>query len=223
MKIIANFRKAWKNPLKRWGILLGGASLLVTVTVGGLTATCSPVFCTKMCHAMSDVATTWEKSSHSSIPCLSCHVEPGLLALIKDKIKAMPGVWKNAFDSYHKPINPESEVSKHITDEICAQCHSENRKETPREGLYFSHKIHRKLKVTCAECHNRVAHMDKVHENHLTGGWCMEKCHNGKALPHKCTLCHTEDFLEKNKGKKPHEFRESLSERSEEKSESEKE
>jgi len=221
MSIVGNVRKALKNPLKRWGILLGIASVLIAVVVGGLTATCSPFFCTKMCHAMSDVASTWEKSSHSSIPCLSCHVEPGILPLIKDKIKAMPGVWKNALNSYHKPINPESEVSEEITDEICEQCHSLNRKATPNEGLIFDHDAHFKLEVTCAECHNRVAHLDKEHENHLTGEWCLEKCHNSRALAHKCTLCHTQQYLDKNKGEKPHQFGELREESAEEKGETE--
>lgn len=201
MKIISNLRQTMKNRYKRWGILLGVATVLVAFIASALAATCSPVFCTDVCHSMKDVAVSWKKSSHSETPCLSCHVEPGIVALFKDKIKAMPGVWKNALNSYEKPINPESAVAHHIPDEICEQCHSHNRKETPREGLKFSHKAHAKLDATCAECHNRVAHEDKVHKDNMSMEWCFEECHLSKALSQKCTLCHTEDFLEKNKDK----------------------
>ncbi len=194
-------REIWQNPLQRLALLSGLIIIVVVFFISFLSITCSPTFCTTVCHSMKKIGEAWKKSSHSEIPCLSCHVEPGFFNLIKDKILVYKEPILEITGRYEKPINKESELSKELKDEICIQCHSENRNYTPSNGIKINHEAHQKIHLNCARCHNRVGHATKDHENHLKEKWCIKECHKSKALSLKCSVCHTDEFIEKNKDK----------------------
>ncbi len=174
-------------------LIIGGA--------GGIAFTCRPQFCS-YCHEMKPQIDSWKVSTHRNVNCIACHVEPGLVALLKDKLTVAPkSLFLKITGNYEKPINEESKLSEHMSNESCLQCHPMAREVTPSPGLIISHEAHKKINMKCAQCHNRVAHNIKGYENHLSEEYCFT-CHNGVALKNNCELCHTSSFLAKNKNKR---------------------
>lgn len=166
---------------------------------GGIAFTCRPQFCS-YCHEMAPQYKSWQASTHRNVNCISCHVEPGLYNLIKDKMTTgMRSLVLKITGNYPKPINKNSHLAEKMKDDVCDQCHT-IQKITPSRGLKMSHEDHLKTKLTCSTCHNRVAHNIKGYKNHMSMEFCLE-CHNGRVLGNECTLCHTDEFLKGQKKK----------------------
>lgn len=178
-------------------IILAVSAILI---IGGAGAWYSfqPSFCNR-CHEMKKDFSTWEASAHRNINCLSCHVEPGLVHLFIDKIKASKSLYYHLTGRYEKPINKENELASEISSESCLQCHTLERQMSYSSGLKMNHAAHMKIRMRCSECHNRVAHELSSYQNLATMGSCQERCHNGKALSNDCSLCHIQSFLRKAK------------------------
>ncbi len=191
-------RRAFVLVISRNVFLLSAlAFFLVLGFVGGIAYTCRPQFCS-FCHEMEADIRAWKESNHRNVNCISCHVEPGLIALLKDKMTVAPkSLILKITGNYEKPINKESKLAKDISDESCLQCHT-LKNITPSQGLKIDHEAHSKLGMNCTKCHNRVAHEIKGYENFLTEESCFS-CHNGKVLKNDCIICHTEGFLQKKK------------------------
>lgn len=182
---------------RRAFILLVSFIIALLGAAGGIAFTCRPQFCS-YCHEMKQHYKSWQASTHRNVNCISCHVEPGLYNLIKDKMtNGVKSLVLKMTGNYEKPINADSSVAKEIENEVCDQCHTAQ-KLTPSRGIIMDHEAHLKTKLTCAECHNRIAHEIKGYESHLKEEFCLE-CHNGRVLSYECSLCHTPEFLEKNK------------------------
>jgi nitrate/TMAO reductase-like tetraheme cytochrome c subunit len=169
--------------------------LLLLILAGGagvIAFSSRPAFCST-CHLMDKDINAWEKSTHQNVNCIKCHVEPGLIPLIKDKIMAVKHPVTLIFGNIEEPINKESEVAEKMHDESCLHCHP-LRKVKKYDGIIMNHEAHFE-KVKCSVCHNRVAHPLKGYKNHLSMNFCFT-CHNGRALRDDCTLCHTEKFVQ---------------------------
>lgn len=139
-------------------ILVGGSLLLILLAVvGGISQTMSPEFC-KLCHkTMTPEYVTWQNSSHSQIACVDCHMEPGLINLVKEKIKATGHLKEYITGSYEEnwPIKMKHELPSHL----CEQCHSvSNRNFTLSGDLKIPHERHGEKGVDCVQCHSGVAH-----------------------------------------------------------------
>lgn len=160
-------------------------------------------FC-NVCHSMKGEYKSWEKSSHSKIQCLACHLPEGggAAMLAWDHVKSGKLVVAEFITGYEKPINPKSEVSKHIENEQCERCHSpETRNFSPSPGLMMTQKKHYRhveIGLHCTTCHNRITHSamdtdsdikyDKGHEgeefkyvNYMDMKYGCRRCHNFKS------------------------------------------
>jgi cytochrome c nitrite reductase small subunit len=158
--VIYKIRESLRRP--RTHFILG--SILVAmlfITAAGISVTSNPRFCI-VCHDMQPEYNAWKKSSHSQITCYACHVKPGLVNLIEDKVfVGLPTVVSEITNNYHSPINKGSKVSVEMSNESCLVCHDEiKRKITPSAGLKMNHKPHLQRGIKCTVCHNRVAHRD---------------------------------------------------------------
>ncbi len=200
MGILKFLRKPdFKNPkTKIITVLYAGLVMvfLVLLITGGIAATCLPGFC-GFCHEMDKDVQSWQHSSHAKVNCIACHVEPGLIHLLKDKVMAVKSMYYTITSAYHgKTINAESELSHEVSAENCERCHSlENRKLTPSNGIIMNHEVHMEEEINCAQCHNRVAHVNLAnYENHLEMEYCMHTCHNDEVAPRDCSKCHPENF-----------------------------
>ena len=146
-----------EDKLKLFILISGTLLFLLVATVGGISLTMSPDFC-KICHnAMQPEYFTWKYSSHSAIACVDCHMEPGVVNIIKEKIMAMGHLKDYITASYehHLPIKMKHELPSHL----CEQCHSvETRNFTLSGDLIVPHQLHGEKGVSCVKCHSGVAH-----------------------------------------------------------------
>ena len=139
-------------------ILLSGVILVFgIVAAGGLAYTMRSEFCSS-CHEMNPEYKTWQASAHSNIGCVDCHIEPGPINLMKDKIGAMVQVYKHVTVSYDSPIEYPVEHKGMIKNEQCKKCHSTNRQYSPSGDIIVPHDRHIAKGIKCVQCHAGVAH-----------------------------------------------------------------
>ncbi len=153
-------------------------------------------FCA-LCHEQKAQVDSWKVSTHRKVNCIACHVDPGLVNLLKDKLLASKSLYHHLFGGFEKPINKESKLSLRMSSESCLSCHR-LKGEVVSLGIIMNHKAHENVNFKCPFCHNRVAHQIKGYEKRLTMEYCLT-CHTGNPISNRCTLCHTPSFLEKNK------------------------
>jgi cytochrome c nitrite reductase small subunit len=180
---------------------IGAFSFLILFSAIAILFTSRPNFCA-ICHEQDAQVKSWENSIHRKVNCISCHIEPGLIPLLKDKIFAVKSVYFHFFGGYETPINNESKLSLHMTKESCMRCHMATGKRVYKNSFIMDHKKHVDVaELECPVCHNRVAHEIEGYEDRLSMEYCLT-CHDGKTLRNDCEFCHTSGFLEKNKEKK---------------------
>ncbi len=208
---LAGFRDPVRRPrLLVWcGVALIGVIGLVVVALG---VTSSFWFCANGCHAVQDdTILAYQNSSHDQVSCMACHmpVNSDPVTFLLHKATALGELYMTATGSYELPLNAESELSgeeREMPEDRCTQCHSKNRLVTPSEGILIDHEVHEKNHVTCAMCHNRVAHNEdgikltlkgnRKHEDFMKMDGCF-RCHTlkkGGKAPGDCTACHTPGF-----------------------------
>jgi len=134
-------------------IVLGGLLGLVLITGVALKVTSTPQFCSS-CHEMSPEYSTWHESSHSKIACVTCHIEPGAVSLVKHKISSLNQLFLHLTGKVPDTIvMPEP-----IKNEVCEQCHSTVRKVTASGDIIIPHDKHLAQGIACVACHAGVAH-----------------------------------------------------------------
>lgn len=215
--LLAGFRDPVTRPrFIIWtGVVLIGLAAFVAIA---LAASSSRLFCAQVCHKVQDDAIiAYEKSSHSEISCLACHmpVNSDPFTFLLHKVEAgVSGGINTVGNTYETPLNEGSKLSlekKYFSDPQCTQCHSKNRKITPSAGIVIDHEAHTAKGITCTTCHNRIAHNEqgwdltlktvegkpsKKHPDYMNMMWCY-RCHDlegKKTAPGACATCHTPDF-----------------------------
>jgi len=156
------------------------------------------------CHEMKPEVTTWQVSSHSKVPCETCH-----------EVDIDDYQDKHRNESYSLPIK----ISQKIGDATCKECHvMENRLVTPSGDLIIPHAKHAEMGVPCAACHSGVVHGD-LNKRKITvkeeyselenwtlataeevaiaayrqpGMWTCLNCHKSFKLTTECAACHQE-------------------------------
>lgn len=158
----------FKNPISRpraiiWtGVILVALCLSMVVVVGFTSTTW---FCSNMCHITEDDAVSaWERSSHSEVSCISCHMPPGAdpITFLMHKAAVLPELPMVVFKTFEMPHNARSHVALDPTImpvAQCTQCHDlSKRAVTTSPGIIINHKAHDDANLTCTICHNRIAH-----------------------------------------------------------------
>lgn len=80
-------------------------------------------FCTTVCHeVMSPEAVAYERSPHSNVHCVSCHIGPGAEWFVQAKISGLRQVYAVFTDSYNRPIESPVENLRPARD-TCEMCH----------------------------------------------------------------------------------------------------
>ena len=108
------------------GALLGLLFLLSLLAVTGYRAydfSDSVRFCGLVCHfVMKPEYTAYQHSSHARVPCVSCHIGPGVNWFVRSKITGAYQVYATAFNKYPRPIETPVK-SLRPAQETCEQCH----------------------------------------------------------------------------------------------------
>lgn len=163
-RIIETFR----NPATRarayiwtglWTVV-GGVTFFAIIAM-----TSSYWFCTEVCHAAHDDNTlSYQLSAHSKVSCLACHMPAGAdpVTFMLHKAVALKEVPMTIFAYYEIPLNKGSHLAlnpDHMGSIQCTQCHDLSVREvTPSAAMIIDHKAHSDANISCAMCHNRVAH-----------------------------------------------------------------
>ncbi len=134
-----------KSRVKKYGELagateIGGDALLKKATIVGAVTfvfalgfgafsyeayhyTDSNEFCAHVCHkVMIPEAIAYERSPHSKVKCVSCHIGPGAEWFVQAKISGIRQVFAVMTDSYHRPIASPVENLRPARD-TCEVCH----------------------------------------------------------------------------------------------------
>jgi hypothetical protein len=219
--------KAFKDPASRpryiiWALVALLVIAGVMIPVLGVTST--RWFCSEGCHKVQDdTIIGYQRSAHSEISCMACHmpVAANPAIFLVHKAKALGELVKTVTNDYELPLNPESEYALTMSEDHCTQCHNlKTRKVTTSPGIKINHQIHQDDKVYCPICHNRTAHVEDFpltlknpdgspshkHEDFMKMTACF-RCHSqadsgvasgtpaAKKLPTgKCEACHTPEF-----------------------------
>jgi len=180
----------WLKILLPVGVL---AIILLSVgTVGFVQVSSTPGFC-KSCHNMRPYYQSWLTSSHRTVPCIQCHIAPGVKAEAMTKIQAANMVVK--YFTGTAGTRPWAEIE----DASClrAGCHSERLISgiVEYKGVRFDHTVHlgelrRGIQLRCTGCHSQI-----VQGSHIavTEETCF-LCHFRNRPPGDpvagCTGCH---------------------------------
>lgn len=182
--------------LIRIGLFCVTVPLVLLISTSAFAYTLSPGFCLTFCHSIHPESNeAWENSTHPKANCISCHVKPGFLNLIKDHTALVIRVGLATLtDNYEKPVNKNSHLADEMWNESCEICHS-LRKVTPSPTYRINHKVHLKKGVKCTQCHNRVGHPDvDAYKDFMKMEACF-RCHGQEKkakAPGGCSACHTD-------------------------------
>ena len=208
----------FKDPVRRPRyIIWTGVAVLVlaAVMIVALGVTSTFWFCSEGCHKVQDdTIVAYQRSTHSKISCMACHMPAGAnpVVFILHKAEALGELYMTVTDNFELPLNGESEVSLTMASRQCTQCHNmETRNFTPSKGIKIDHAPHAEINAACPVCHNRVAHIEDFeltlidpqsgepnhpHTDFMSMTACF-RCHGleeGAAAPGECAACHTPGF-----------------------------
>lgn len=131
--------------------------LVFIFTGGAIIVTDQPGFCNS-CHIMNTYYASWQKSSHSNVNCLDCHLQPGFSGFIKGKINGLA----QAVDCIVGRVSTKPSAT--VFDKSClrSECHdiSELSSDTiDYNDVNFSHQNHINtvvdgMGISCGTCHS---------------------------------------------------------------------
>lgn len=188
---------------KRWFKRLILALMFSFLAFGaiGLTQSPSASFVCESCHEMKPEIATWKVSGHSKIACINCHTDIGPTHFFQ---------MIHFTKKYYLPIQVKTPVSN----QVCENCHSQNRTVTPRGDLIVPHQKHEEQGLDCTTCHIGVAHGGIAERQETIDGefnrwddvtgrqnmsWqyktmnmteCLN-CHKDRNGPQDCEACHS--------------------------------
>lgn len=206
---------AFADPVRRpRAIILLGTTLLVIFAFYGVSMmlTSTQWFCNDACHNVhADNEKTFYAGSHSQVSCMACHYRPNMdpARFAIDRIDKLLDLYPTIAGTFEMPLNEHSRLALRTPSYQCTQCHSSMREVTPSRGMLIDHQVHEKQGISCAVCHNRVAHPEKFaytlpgnahHEDFMKMRACF-RCHtltetspSTFRAPGSCSACHTADF-----------------------------
>ena len=200
---------------RRTRAILGAlaAAVVVTVLIALHVVTDATASCI-WCHG--EHGQLWAASTHKTVDCVECHVDPGIGGAVHAKLRGA----RNVFVSIARGNEVEpGEEPLPVSTENCFACHAGvlrvnemGYQDLPAnslkaDGLVMDHRVHvEKHGIDCVWCHRGTVHRDpaiagKYEFNMPLHGDCRA-CHNGEyieqfdmTLPHVedksgCTDCH---------------------------------
>lgn len=97
--------------------------VLVTVTYKGVEYMDSVQFCGLTCHSvMEPEHAAYQRSPHSRVECVDCHIGPGAGWFVKSKLSGVGQVLAVTFNTFSRPI-PTPIENLRPARETCEQCH----------------------------------------------------------------------------------------------------
>jgi hypothetical protein len=140
----------------------------------------------------------WRESTHRTVECVECHVDPGMSGMARAKIRGVRNVFVAMV--HGSEVEPGSDPLP-ISTENCFGCHrgvlrvnelgfedlpDNNLKN---DGLVMGHRIHvEKHWIDCVWCHRGIVHRDPE---------IVGKYEFNMPFHQDCDVCHTGEYFEK--------------------------
>jgi hypothetical protein len=123
----------------------------------GIEVTSQSGFCNS-CHIMNDYYASWEKSTHSDVECLKCHLQPGFTNYLVGKINGLA----QSVDCMVGRVGTQAEATVFDVSCLRSACHSVDQlleEEILFGSVKFTHKGHIQetfdgIDVSCSTCHS---------------------------------------------------------------------
>ncbi|MDE3195530.1 MAG: NapC/NirT family cytochrome c [Acidobacteriota bacterium] len=126
---IPDRRAAWR----RLGTFLGLMTFVNLVigsqaTYRAVTHMETDQFCGQSCHVMKPEFTAWQRSPHSRVECVNCHIVPGAAGWFASKFAGTRQLVAVVLDDYHRPVESAIESNRLVSSvETCERCHARGR------------------------------------------------------------------------------------------------
>ena len=102
-------------------VLIVLLSITLVISAKMLEITENPAFCGKNCHIMRPYYDSWRTSSHTTVKCVECHYEPGVIGHVKGKINGLM-----QFYSYETTVEEyNGNLYAKVMDKNCLVCHED--------------------------------------------------------------------------------------------------
>jgi hypothetical protein len=128
--IVEAFEKALRDRTARKRILFLAVATTINLALLGFAGQQtiqymdSPKFCGTSCHTvMQPEWHAYNRSPHSEVACVECHIGPGTGSYVKAKMNGVGQMWAMLTNSYHRPIATPVEHVRASKD-TCEHCHS---------------------------------------------------------------------------------------------------
>ncbi len=175
------YRSPWVSAL----VVTGFIAVLAVVVVIPVWATDTPTYCAS-CKATEPAGESWERSLHAKVSCVECHVPPGVVSSVKWRTRE----WLNIWADYLNVPRVANRGSRPGNDN-CLACHSLNGIPTEFDDIRMPHEAHIDLRdLTCADCHNQVAHPDEDSVGTEISMSVCSMCHEETGDAGACDYCH---------------------------------
>jgi thiosulfate reductase cytochrome b subunit len=134
----------------------------------------TPQFCGATCHAMRPEHAGHQDSSHASVSCAECHVEPGAAGWFEAKMNGTRQMFETIMNSYPRPI-PSALTSERLVPSrtTCERCHWVDKLIGTRLRVIPSYASdeHNSASYTVLEMIVGGSAMDGIHKAHFAGGY----------------------------------------------------
>jgi len=98
-------------------------SILISAAYEGYRFTDSNYFCALLCHkVMAPEYSSYQRSPHSRISCVECHIGRGTKWFVQAKLSGLPMVFSTITNTYRKPI-PTPVTNLRPAQGTCEKCH----------------------------------------------------------------------------------------------------
>jgi len=174
-------------------LLIGFAGLAAFI---GIEVTSQSSFCNS-CHIMNDYYASWERSTHSEVECLKCHLQPGFANYMVGKINGLA----QSVDCLVGRVGTKAEATVFDVSCLRSDCHSTEKlleEDLSFGSVKFTHKGHIQqtingIHVTCGTCHNHIGgdeHFSVNKEVCYTCHFTRSADANSGLVQTQCLDCH---------------------------------
>lgn len=169
---------------------------LAVASTGAIVITGQPDFCNS-CHIMNPYFGSWEKSSHSEVNCLDCHLQPGFAGYVKGKINGLA----QAVDCMVGRVGTKPNATVQDISCLRSECHSTEElvsKDIDYHGIKFTHNNHVAkevdgITISCGTCHSHFEGDEHFNVNNnvcFTCHFLKNNTSNKRLVQTSCKSCH---------------------------------
>jgi nitrate/TMAO reductase-like tetraheme cytochrome c subunit len=177
-------RRGFKHRIPFYGLIF----LFILIVLIPSYYTSRDTFCGS-CHIMKPYYSTWTKSTHARVSCVSCHNGSGPIGWVASKSALFRQI---VVAIVFRPDKIKEDGN--IPNSYCIECHAEHRTITSGADLKLP-AAHHKMQnnpFQCVDCHKALVHSATPNgKNTVKMKICVD-CHKAKKISVKCVICHNE-------------------------------